>query len=98
MNTAHSPAEDIDVEPAPPVWAGITCAQYEEELRALGEDRVVYSSLTDISGTFGAPRIETVWARAADPDRPALRGVRHPNEDGSGAGPDARPCTHFIAS
>lgn len=98
MNTAPPDIDIDDVEDAPTTWTEITCAQYEEQLTGLGEDRCVYSGLTDISGLYGEPRIETVWARKSDPEVPVVKGIRHPAADGSGEGPDARPCTHFIAS
>lgn len=75
-------------------WTRITCAESEEHLQLMGEQKFVYSSLTDISGEFGEPRIETVWGRRATPDEPILKNVRHPDPDG---GPDVARCEHWFA-
>lgn len=65
----------------------------------MGEHKRVYSSLTDLSGEFGAPRIETVWCRDDAQDEPLLKGVRHPgwSEDVTVRVPDRAPCEHYFA-
>lgn len=76
-------------------WVRISCAESEEHLAALGDEKFVYSSLTDLSGEFGEPRIETTWGRKGQPDDPVLKNVRHPNPDG---GRDVAPCEHYVAT
>lgn len=75
-------------------WKGISCEESEEHLQLMGEARFVYSSLTDIGGTYGEPRIETIWARKDAPDEPILKNVRHPDPNG---GPDVSRCEHWFA-
>jgi len=71
----------------------LTCEQRDALLVDQRTGRVsgewsVESSLTDPSGEFGAPRIETVWT---DGER-RVRDRRHPSPNG---GPDLEPCEHF---
>lgn len=72
----------------------LTCEERDALLLDPGTGRVseawsVESSLTDPSGEFGAPRIETVWT---DGER-RVRDRRHPSPDG---GADVEPCEHFL--
>lgn len=56
----------------------------------------VASSITDQSGYYGSPRIETLWIPGSLKDRDlfvGLRDVRHPDPDG---GKDTAPCEHYI--
>lgn len=76
-------------------WIRITCVQSEEHLQLMGDAKFVYSSLTDIGGTYGEPRIETIWARKDAPDEPILKNARHPDPDG---GRDVAPCEHWFAA
>lgn len=48
----------------------------------------VYSSLTDLGGEFGDPRIETTWGCGLV----RIKDVRHP---AVGGGPDVAPCEHY---
>lgn len=68
----------------------ITCEERDAILHATGryDGWQVWSSLTDLSGEFGAPRIETTWAK----DGRAVEDVRHPNPKG---GDDVTPCEHY---
>lgn len=75
-------------------WNRITCAESEEHLALMGESRFVYSSLTDISGEYGDPRIETTWGRKETPDEPIMKTLRHPDPEG---GKDVAPCEHWFA-
>ena len=75
-------------------WQRITCAESEDHMQLMGDCRTVYSSLTDLSGQFGRPRIEAVWARRESPDEPLLKMVRHPDPDGRA---DVAPCEHWFA-
>lgn len=78
-------------------WQRISCDEYEEHLSIMGDAARVYSSLTDLSGEFGEPVIETVWCRAETPDEPLLKGVRHPGymTDDSTPVADRLPCEHY---
>lgn len=78
-------------------WLRITCEEFEEHLDIMGDHKRVYSSLTDISGTYGTPKVETVWCRDDADGEPLLKGIRWPNADGSGEKPDAAPCEHYFA-
>ena len=76
-------------------WLKIDCKEYE--LLLTPELRVI-SSLTDISGLYGTPKIDTtwgIWGVRGVYDIPVIRGIRYPNEDGSGERPDAKPCEHY---
>lgn len=68
----------------------LTCAERDEILHADGryEGWDVYSSLTDLSGMFGEPRIQTTWER----DGRLIEDVRHPDPNG---GADLKPCEHW---
>ena len=68
----------------------LSCAERDAILHAGGryEGWSVHSSLTDISGTYGDPRIETTWERNGR----LIRDVRHPDPHG---GPDVEPCEHY---
>lgn len=87
---------DVD-EPAGPAevrWVRTSCHESEAHLQRLGDGRFVYSSLTDLGGAFGKPRIETIWADEAHPTIPVLKNIRHPDLNG---GKDVEPCEHFLA-
>lgn len=62
----------------------------------MGDHKRVYSSLTDLSGAYGDPRIETVWCRDDADDEPILKSIRHPYPGGA-LGPDRLPCEHYFA-
>lgn len=70
----------------------LTCAERDAILHADGhyEGWSVFSSLTDLSGWFGEPRIETTWERGGR----RIKDVRHPAQVESGL-PDVRPCEHY---
>lgn len=70
-------------------WLRIDCNEYES---LLTPELKVISSLTDISGFYGTPKIDTTWGIG---ETPVIRGIRYPNEDGSGERPDAKPCEHY---
>lgn len=81
-------------------WKRISCEEYEEHLSIMGDARRVYSSLTDLSGEFGEPYVETVWCRVETPNEPLLKGIRHPShmaEDITVQTPDRAPCEHYFA-
>lgn len=62
------------------------------------DDWDVYASLTDISGVYGEPRIETTWQFKDVPSR-GMNAVRHPaplDHDGRSTGEDVRPCEHYL--
>ena len=67
----------------------ITCDQRDTILLAEGlyVGWSVAESLTDPSGQFGAPRIETTWIK----DGRRIKDVRHPSEHGG----DTAPCEHY---
>lgn len=69
----------------------ITCEESNALLDAEGaryQGWSVGSSLTDISGEYGEPKIVTVWVR----DGVCVENIRHPNPEG---GQDAKPCEHY---
>lgn len=67
----------------------LTCAERDAILYAEGryEGWSVHSSLTDLSGEFGEPRIETTWEKGGR----LINDVRHPGPDGV----DVAPCEHY---
>lgn len=81
----------------------MTCAERDAALldKSTGrpsDDWVVYSSLTDISGMYGEPRIQTTWQFKEVPSR-GINDVRHPaplDHDGRSTGADVRPCEHYL--
>lgn len=85
---------DVDERERRIRWNRITCAESEEHLQLMGDAKFVYSSLTDIDGEYGEPRIETIWGRRETPDEPILKNVRHPDPDG---GRDVASCEHWFA-
>lgn len=71
----------------------LTCEGRDEILIDPGMGRPheraeVESGLTDLSGEFGEPRMETLWSI----DGHLIRDVRHPDPDG---GADRAPCEHY---
>ena len=68
----------------------LTCAGRDQILHEHGryEGWVVESSLTDLDGEFGEPRVETTWTK----DGRRIKDVRHPDANG---GPDVAPCEHY---
>ncbi|VXB75868.1 hypothetical protein [Pseudoclavibacter sp. 8L] len=81
----------------------LTCAERDAALldKSTGrpsDDWCVYSSLTDISGMYGEPRIETTWQMKHVLSR-GITDVRHPaplDHDGRSTGEDVRPCEHYL--
>ena len=59
----------------------------------------VYSGLTDISGTYGEPRIETRWQDSED-ESIGVKDVRHPDwptdDYRRNTGEDRKPCEHWL--
>ncbi|QDP65454.1 MAG: hypothetical protein Tp182DCM212571_72 [Prokaryotic dsDNA virus sp.] len=81
-------------------WTKISCAEYEEHLSIMGDDKRVYSGFTDLTGQFGEPRIETIWCRKETPDEPLLKSVRHPaywDDSDVTPKPDRYSCEHYFA-
>ena len=70
----------------------LTCAERDAILHADGRyvGWSVFSSLTDPSGEFGDPRIETTWER----DGRRINDVRHPAKVESEL-LDVKPCEHY---
>lgn len=58
----------------------------------VAEDAQVYSTLTDMDGAYGEPRMETTWLR----DGILIRDVRHPGryDEETGRQLDSAPCEH----
>lgn len=71
----------------------LTCAERDLILHEEGryEGWGVYSSLTDMDGEFGDPRIETTWEKGGR----YINDVRHPR---AGGGNDVAPCEHYELS
>lgn len=72
----------------------LTCTERDAVLLDPATGRVwksaqVVSSLTDMDGWLGEPRIETTWELE---NGDLYRDVRHPGRDGA---PDVRPCEHW---
>ena len=65
----------------------IECVERDRHFDS-GSGWTVESSLTDISGTFGEPRIETTWSRGTE----RLRDIRYLSPDG---GEDVANCEHY---
>lgn len=73
----------------------LTCAERDEILLDSDTGRPheswgIASSLTDVHGEFGEPRIATTWER----DGQQIEDVRHPKL-GQYSPPDERPCEHY---
>lgn len=72
----------------------LTCEERDQvlidpETGRVHERATVESGLTDLSGEFGEPRIETLWGI----DARLIRDVRHPRYGGEG--PDRKQCEHY---
>ena len=71
----------------------LTCKERDAILldpvtRMVDKRWLVESSLTDICGEFGEPRITTTWGLEGR----RVEDVRHPDPNG---GPDVEPCEHY---
>lgn len=71
----------------------LTCRERDEILldpvtHRVADDWGIESSLTDLSGEFGKPRIETTWTLAGR----RIQDIRHPSPDGAA---DVAPCEHY---
>ena len=71
----------------------VTCKERDAILLDPNTGRVaqawsVESSLTDLCGEFGEPRITTTWGLEGR----RVEDVRHPDANG---GPDVEPCEHY---
>lgn len=70
----------------------LTCKERDALLRPdlEYEGWTVGATLTDLTGEFGSPRIETTWERGNQ----AVKDVRHPNADYKLL--DVAPCEHYL--
>lgn len=67
----------------------LTCQKRNDILGKNYEGWHVASSLTDMDGYYGEPRIETVWEK----DGRFIQDILHPNRDHTQ--PDVAPCEHY---
>ena len=74
--------------------ATLTCEEREAMLGRY-DGWGVASSLTDMTGEFGEPRIETTWypKETKGPLYVGVHDIRHPS---AAAGDDVRPCEHYL--
>lgn len=68
-------------------WAQVPCNVADMLVRQDTVKLTVFSSLTDLHGTYGRPLVYTEWG-ATKPDQAVLREYRYPESD--------RPCEHWV--
>ena len=80
--------------------AKLTCAQRDALLgwgRDFNEHFTPWSSLTDLTGEFGEPLVETVWGPRQFDKRflcVGIHDIRHPSSFADAK--DAQPCAHYL--
>ena len=82
------------------ILSKLTCIQRDSILghgKGSNEMFKPWASLTDLSGEFGDPRIETVWAPDCAYDKFVVIGVQDILHPSRGEGhKDVKPCEHWI--